>query len=119
MNTKALIASLFTVVSVSVFAQATTPASNTNTPRIDKRADNQEKRIDQGVSSGKLTEKEAANLDKRQDKLESDITKAKADGNVTKAERAKLTAEENRNSRKIARKKHNARNAEGAAPAGK
>lgn len=114
MNTKALVAALFAgVISASVFAQTATPpaAGNTNTPVIDKRAANQEKRIEAGEKSGQLTPKEAANLEKRETKLNNDIAKAKADGTVTKAERAKLTKEENRDSKKIYRKKHNAKTA--------
>jgi Skp family chaperone for outer membrane proteins len=110
MNHKTLIAAFVAAaVSGATFAQTTPPAGNTNTPVIDKRAANQEKRIEQGKASGQLTTKEAANLDKREAKLNSDIAKAKADGTVTKKERAKLTREENRDSRKIARKKHNAK----------
>jgi Skp family chaperone for outer membrane proteins len=117
MNTKAIIAALVTAaVSGAVFAQtATPPAGNTNTPVIDKRAANQEKRIEQGQQSGQLTSKEAANLEKRETKLNNDIAKAKSDGTVTAKERAKLTHEENKDSRKIFRKKHNARTQEPAA----
>ena len=38
-------------------------AQTTSTPRIDKRQENQERRIDQGVKSGELTKKEAARLE--------------------------------------------------------
>ena len=116
MNTKALVAALFAgVISASVFAQTATPPASTSTPVIDKRAANQEKRIEAGEKSGQLTPKEANNLEKRETKLNNDIAAAKADGNVTKAERAKLTKEENRNSKKIHHKKHNARTAAPAA----
>lgn len=116
MNSKALVAALFAgVISASVFAQTTTPPTpapgNTNTPVIDKRAANQEKRIEAGEKSGQLTPKEANNLEKRETKLNNDIAAAKADGKVTKAERAKLTKEEDRNSKRIYKKKHNAKTA--------
>jgi opacity protein-like surface antigen len=116
MNSKALVAALFAgVISASVFAQTTTPPASTSTPVIDKRAADQQKRIDAGVASGQLTAKETNNLDKREAKLNTDITAAKADGKVTAAERAKLTKEENRNSKKIFKKKHNAKVATPAA----
>ncbi len=116
MNTKALVAALFAgVISAAVFAQTATPPASTNTPVIDKRAANQEKRIEAGQASGALTSKESANLEKRETKLNNDIAAAKSDGKVTKAERAKLTKEENRDSKKIYRKKHNAKTAEPAA----
>ena len=88
-------------------------AQDTTTPKreaqVERRAVRQQKRIDKGVASGQMTPKEAAHAEKREAKLQGDIAKAEADGKVTKKEQAKLNAEENRNSRKIARKKHNAR----------
>ena len=101
----ALIASLF---AMPVFAQT---AATTNTPNIDKRQDNQQQRVANGVSSGALTAKEATNLEKRESKIETDKQAEKADGTVTKQERAKLQHEENRASKKIYAKKHNARTA--------
>lgn len=101
-----LVATLF---AIPVFAQ------NTNTPNIDKRQENQQKRIANGVNSGALTAQETANLEKREAKIETDKEAAKADGRVTKKERAKLEHEENRASKKIYAKKHNARTA--SAPA--
>ena len=92
---------LATAFSISAFAQST------NTPRIDKREVHQQKRIDQGVSSGTLNAQETANLEKREAKIEADKQAAKADGVVSKGERAKLTKEENHASRKIYAKKHN------------
>ncbi len=115
MNTRNLIASAILAVFVApAIAQTATPATpGTNTPVIDKRAANQEKRVAEGQASGQLTNKEAANLEKREAKLNNDIAKAKSDGTVTKAERKKLRHEENKDSRKIARKKHNAKTATG------
>lgn len=92
------------------FAQApaapAAPKDPLATPRIDQRQANQEKRIDQGVSSGTLTAKETAKLDKRETKIEADKLAAKSDGKVTKAERRKLKHEENRASAAIRRQKH-------------
>jgi hypothetical protein len=88
-------------------------AQDTATPKreahVERRAERQQKRIDQGVASGKMTPQEAANAERRQAKLQGDIAKAEADGKITKKEHAKLSVEENRNSRKIYRKKHNAK----------
>ncbi len=82
------------------------------TPRVDKREARQQKRINQGVKSGRLTPKEAARLEKQQARIKRNEAKAKADGKVTPKERAKLTREQNRASRNIYRKKHNARTAQ-------
>ena len=84
-------------------------AQNTNTPNVDKREANQQGRIANGINSGALTAKEAGNLEKREAKIVTDEQAAKADGKVTKAERAKLQHEENTASKKIYKKKHNAR----------
>ena len=89
-------------------APAKDPAA---TPGIDQRQVNQEKRIDQGVKSGQLNQKEATRLEKREAKLEADKQAAKADGKVTKEERRTLNREADRDSRAIHREKHDAQHA--------
>ena len=86
------------------FAQATpaTPA----TPNIDQRQANQQKRIDQGVKSGELTGREAAKLQKGEAKVQRIEDKAKADGTVTAQERRRIAHEQNKQSKLIAREKH-------------
>lgn len=76
------------------------------TPVIDKREANQEKRVEQGVKSGELTNREAARLEHAGDRLEANEARAKADGVVTKKESARLRAEARRNSKRIAKQKH-------------
>jgi hypothetical protein len=90
-----------------VAAIALPAAAQVNTPRVDQRQANQEARIQQGVQSGQLTPKEAAHLERGQAKVQVQEDKAKADGEVTARERAKLAKAQNKQSRKIARKKHN------------
>ena len=84
-----------------VYAQA-------ETPRIDQRQANQEQRIDQGIASGQLNEREANRLNKQQDRIDNMENKAKADGVVTKKEQARIGAAQGRASRHIAREKHDA-----------
>ena len=88
------------------FAQATPPSPAT--PRIDQREANQERRIQEGVKSGQLTNREAAKLEKGQAKVKRMEAKAKADGVVTPKERAKITREQNKQSKRIAHEKHDA-----------
>lgn len=83
--------------------------AQTNTPKVDERQANQEKRIDQGVASGELTKREARKLEREQAAVDRMEDKAKADGKVTRRERAKLDAAQDATSRDIKRKKHNAR----------
>ena len=91
---------------VSVFVGGTVLAAET--PVVDKREANQEKRIEQGKASGELTNREAARLEHAEDRLAANEEKAKADGVVTKKERAKLRAEARNNSKRIAKQKHDA-----------
>jgi hypothetical protein len=88
------------VVAGNAFAQ-------TATPRLDQREANQQQRINQGVSSGQLTPREATKLQNRQNRLNANEARAKADGVVTTGERRQLNREANRNSKKIYKKKHN------------
>lgn len=96
-----LIALSLTAFTLPVLAQ--NPAA---TPGINKRLDNQEKRIEQGEKSGALTPREANRLKKREAKTHADLASAKSDGIVTGAERKGLHQELNRNSRAIYHEKH-------------
>ncbi len=80
----------------------------TETPRVDQREANQARRIEQGKVSGELTDREAARLEHAEDRLKANEEKAKADGVVTAGERAKLRTEARRNSKRIAKQKHDA-----------
>lgn len=80
-----------------------------DTPRIDQRQANQEKRIEQGIDSGALTNRETNRLEHQQTRIDHQEDAAKADGRMTPAERARLTHQQNKASRNIARKKHNLR----------
>ena len=77
-----------------------------STPRVDQRQANQERRIEQGVKSGSLTQKEAARLEKGQAHVQKMENKAAADGKVTRKERERLEHAQNNQSRKIYREKH-------------
>lgn len=77
-------------------------------PVIDQRQTNQEKRIDRGIASGQLNEREATRLNKQQEHISKMEDKAKSDGVVTKRERARIDHAQNRASRHIAREKHDA-----------
>lgn len=103
------------VLAVAMAATLALPAialTAESTKRIDKRQENQEKRIDTGVETGKLTEKEAKNLEKGQEHVQKLEDKALADGKVTKGEKARIEHAQNKQSRKIVRKKHNAKTTE-------
>jgi hypothetical protein len=96
------------VVSAMILLMSGMAYAQANTPGIDQRQANQEQRIDQGIASGQLTEREAARLDRQQDRIDNMENKAKADGVVSKKERARLHNAQDRASRNIARQKHDA-----------
>jgi len=99
------------IASLSVFAQA---ASSPTTPRADKREAAQAKRIQQGASSGQLTERETTRLNKEQERIGKVEDKAKADGTVTTQERATIHHMQKRADRNIARQKHDKQTAASA-----
>ncbi len=84
-------------------------AGPTDDPGIQRREQNQQNRIEQGVKSGQITPAEAGRLERQQAKIQQDETRMKSDGKLTKQERLKLAREQNRASRNIYRKKHNDR----------
>ncbi|MBL8429597.1 MAG: hypothetical protein JNJ95_06885 [Dechloromonas sp.] len=93
------LAVLSMVLPAIAFAQA-------NTPGVDQRQANQERRIDQGVASGSLTQREANRLDRGQDRVDNMENRAKSDGVVTRGERARLNQAQDRQSARIYRQKH-------------
>ena len=100
-------------VTVAVLAALSLPAfaQTTSTPRIDQRQANQERRIEAGEKSGQLNQKEAARLEKGQARIQKMENKAVADGKVTAKERRKIERAQDKQSRKIAREKHDRQHA--------
>ncbi|HEV8314810.1 MAG TPA: hypothetical protein VGQ23_17240 [Burkholderiaceae bacterium] len=108
---KTLAAALALVGAAGAFAQAA-PASSM--PRVDQRQANQERRIDQGVTSGALTKRETARLEKEQAHVEKAETRAQSDGTVTKKERRHLHRMQDRASADIYHQKHDRQRAASA-----
>lgn len=96
------------VLAVAVLALGVsgTAFAQVDTPGIDQRQANQERRIDQGIASGQLNQREANRLDREQNRVDRMENRAKADGVVTDRERARMTHQQNQASRHIAREKH-------------
>ncbi|HXX84137.1 MAG TPA: hypothetical protein VEN29_09155 [Casimicrobiaceae bacterium] len=68
---------------------------------------NQQARIEQGVKSGTLTNRETASLERGQAHVNRAEALAGVDGHVGPAEQANIQARENHQSNRIYRKKHN------------
>ncbi|OHC61578.1 MAG: hypothetical protein A2040_11955 [Rhodocyclales bacterium GWA2_65_19] len=98
-RTSSLLIAVLAAFALPVLAQ-------TATPKVDQRQANQQQRIDQGVTSGALTGKEAARLEKGQERIQTMEDKAKADGKVTPKERERLKQAQNNQSRQIVQEKH-------------
>ena len=70
---------------------------------------NQQNRIEQGVQSGQLTNKEASRLERGQARVNRAEARAGADGHVNAREQARIQHRENVQSKHIFRDKHNGR----------
>ncbi|UCV29342.1 hypothetical protein [Ferribacterium limneticum] len=99
MKTIKALAAIAIVLPTLAFAQA-------NTPRVDQRQANQEQRIDQGVASGSLTQREANRMERGQQHVDNMENRAKSDGVVTRQERARLHQAQDVQSKRIYRQKH-------------
>jgi hypothetical protein len=70
---------------------------------------NQQQRIEQGIQSGQLTNREVGNLEKGQANVNRKEARAGANGHISANEQHNIQASENHQSRKIHREKHNDR----------
>lgn len=79
--------------------------------QVDRRLDKQEQRIEKGEQSGRLGPAEAKRLEKREAKAKAREQRLeKRDGSrLTRQDQARLNRQLNKDSRAIARKKHNER----------
>jgi len=68
---------------------------------------NQEARINQGVRSGQLTNKEAGSLERGQAHVDRAEAHAGANGHVGAGEQARVQRKENHQSARVYNKKHN------------
>ena len=70
---------------------------------------NQQQRIQNGMSNGSLTNREAGRLEAGQARVDRKEANAASDGHVGRAEEGSIRRSENRQSANVYRKKHNAR----------
>jgi len=69
---------------------------------------NQQQRIEQGVKSGELTQREAGKLEAGQARVNAKEARAGADGHVGPHEQARIQKSENHQSKRIHKEKHDA-----------
>jgi hypothetical protein len=82
---------------------ATNAAADTRFDRTDQRQYNQEQRIREGYSSGRLTREEFRFLMREQSQIARLEARAEADGRVTPWERSQIERAQNEANRNIAR----------------
>ena len=69
----------------------------------------QQQRIEQGIKSGQLTNREVSNLEKGQANVDRKEARAGANGHISANEQHNIQAAENHQSRKVYKEKHNDR----------
>src|SRR5262245_25418727 len=98
---------MLTCAIVAVIGFSSIGYAQTRTRRVDRREQNQQKRVADGLKDGSITSGEAAKIERDEQKIQRDEAKAKADGVVTPRERARLNRELNHTSREIHRDRRN------------
>jgi uncharacterized membrane protein YebE (DUF533 family) len=98
--------SLRALVALAACATAFTAVAQPQTNVADARQDRQAARIAKGQATGQVSNREAARLNAGQAKVAGMKAGAKADGKVTRAERKAINKEQNKQSRRIAKQKH-------------
>ena len=98
------------LVAGGAYAQDTTSPEH---PRgeVNRRIENQKDRIEAGVADDQLTKREAARVERHDKEIQAQEKKDRQEngGNLTNKEKRQLNRELNRNSREIARERHNNR----------
>src|SRR5215216_5223640 len=74
----------------AVFVLGLSVVSLAHTPGINRRERQERQRIQQGVSSGELTRREAGRLRAEQFRIRAYEARARSDGNLTRRERYRL-----------------------------
>ncbi len=109
MKTTRLIAiAVLVIAPLSAYAQTSASVSSKRMQADVQRNNNQQARIQQGVQSGQLTNREANSLERGQAKVERREARAEANGHVSAREQAGIQAAENRQSARIYNQKHDA-----------
>jgi hypothetical protein len=106
---------IFSAVVAGLMLPAAAQTSDGGTPAakpatINRRKENQQDRIGDGIQSGQLTAREAGKLEKKESELnqeERDMRKLD-NGHLTKADRATLNQQQNALSKDIYKQKHDA-----------
>jgi hypothetical protein len=94
---------------IAAFLASGVPPVLATSHHIRHRQAKQQKRINKGVKSGRLTPKEASRLKNEQNLVGIERSQAMLDGKMTKRERTDIRHDQNRLNQDIRHKKHNKR----------
>ena len=91
----------------SVFAQTTPDPGHPRINEVQQRIDNQENRVDRGISDGQINAKQAAHDDAKLAREQNSLNRdeAKNGGHITKGEQRNLNKRLNKGSRQIHRQR--------------
>jgi hypothetical protein len=92
---------------VAACALVVAGAASLRAETIKKHEQREQRRIDQGEKSGRLTTKESERLQNQQEVIEKERQDAGADGKITKRERRDIRHDQKRLNQDIHHKKHN------------
>jgi hypothetical protein len=111
MNVKALLLAGAVALTPAIMMAQTTPTPGKHDHNIQQRKVNQQRRIANGVKSGQLTGHETKTLERQQRGInrEERGMRAQNNGRLTERDRKTIHKQQNQESRRIYRKKHNAR----------
>lgn len=93
------------LLAVSLLALSATPVFADDL-RMERRAEKQERRIQEGEDSGQLTNRETNRLEKRQDKIDNRIDRAESDGVIKPGEKRRIERAQDKQSKRIYNQKH-------------
>jgi len=96
------------MISIQSMAQTAPVPDHPRENEVNQRLDNQQARINQGLSNGTMTGQQAARDEKHDANIaqREAVDESKHNGHITKAEQARLNKSENRNSKRIYKQKH-------------
>lgn len=108
---RAALAVAYALLGSTAFAQVSGNDTVPGHPRVNEvnqRLDNQQRRIDNGVSNGTIAPRQAARDEKHVANIaqRASVDEAKHNGHLTAAETKRLNRAENRNSKRIYKQKH-------------
>jgi hypothetical protein len=99
---------IISILSGAILAGTATTSFAAEEGKVQQREENQQKRIAQGVKSGKLTPHETARIEHNESKINKEVRRDRRanGGTLTSQEKARVSRQQNRVSKEIYNQKH-------------